>query len=496
MSGAGPEGTETLTHRAGRGAAWALMGRGTSTIIGIAFSFVLWRKLGPVDFGLVAMVMAVVYVLGDVRDLRLADALIRRKEVSGLQLNSVFFAHVGAGLLLSALMAGAAWALGLFVEQPVLICVAMVLGLKPFIESLSDVSRVLLVRRLAFNWIAVADVIALVAGGVCGVVMAWGGYGPWALVALNLVNVGVASAIVIFAAGWRPGGGASLGALRELGQFSFYLYGARNLTTFGRHVDKMLVGGFLGAAALGLYDRGFQLMRMPLERIAEVVSRVMYAALSEIKDDVARLRKAYLRAVRMLSLVTFPITLGLCVTARELVLAIGREKWAGAIPIIRILCVAAAVESVTMTVIWIFFATGRTKREFGWTCVTVVFTVAAVLGGVKYGAEGVAWAYLARTVALTVPTFLVAFRLIELRIWEFLHALAQTAAATCVMAGVVLGLRHALVAYAGFSTWGLLLAQVGCGVVVYPVCLWLMRSAALAEGVEMARMLMGVKRRR
>ena len=481
MTGAGGGESETLTARAARGAGWALLGRGTSTGLSIAFSLVLWRKLGPADFGLVAMVMAVVYVLGDVRDLRLADALIRRREVSGAQLDSVFFAHVGAGLLLSGLMAAGAWALGLLVEHPLLVRVAMVLALKPFIESLSDVSRVLLVRRLAFHRIAAADVAALVAGGVCGVAAAWTGYGPWALVALNLVNVTVASGMMIVAAGWRPGGRASLGALRGLGEFSLYLYGARNLTTFGRHVDKMLVGGFLGATALGLYDRGFQLMRLPLERIAEVVSRVMYAALSEIRDDVERLRNAYLRSVRMLSLVTFPITLGLCVTARELVLVIGREQWAGAIPLVRILCAAAAVESVTMTVIWIFFVTGRTRREFGWTCVSAALTAAAVLTGVRYGVEGVAWAYLARTVALTVPTFLVAFRLIELRLWGLARALAPTALAAGVMVAAVWGLRGLLLAHTGVSLWGLLSAEVGCGVVVYAGCLWLGKAAVCKE---------------
>ena len=487
MSELQPDDPRTLTQRAARGAAWALAGRGVSQAIGLVFSLVLWRLLVPADFGLLVPIMAVIYVLGDLRDLRFSHALIQRKDLSGIHLDSIFYLHAGVGLALTLLVLAAALLLGSFSRRQELVPIVAALGLMPFIESLADVPRALLTRRMAFNRIALADVASLVVSGASAVVLAILGYGPWALVSLSLVGAVLTTLILIVSAGWLPRLRASWAALCELGRFSFYLYGARNLATFGRNVDKILVGAFCGHAAAGLYGQGFKLMRFPLERIADVVSRVMYAALSEIRDDLERLRNAYLRAVRLLSLITFPVTLGLCVTAAEFVLAVGKAKWAGAIPIIRILCVASFVESVAMTARWIFFARGRTDREFAWTFVPVIVTVVAVALGLRHGVKGVAVAYLIRTLLLVVPTFLVAFRLIELRLWPVLRALVPTAVSAVIMAGAVLGLRGLLITHFDLTVWPLLFAEVACGVVVYVGCLWMGRAEVFREVMDLGK---------
>ena len=483
-----PPPKKTLADRAAAGAAWALAGRGLNQVLGLVLSMVLYRLLRPSDYGLIGMVLVFVYVLSDVRDLRFSDALIQRKNLDDLDSASAFLVQAGMGLLLSLALAGTAPLLARWVYNlPDLAPVALALGLKPFLDSIGDVPRALLVRRMAFKRIAMADIGALVISGGLAILLAAQGFGPWALVGLSLTNSMATSAFLLVGARWLPRPLASVARLREMRQFSLCLYGARLLGQVTRNVDKLLIGRFLGAISLGIYGQAFRLMMIPLEQVAWQIGRVMFAALSEIQDDLERVRSAYLRAMRLLSLVTFPLTVGLCVTASEFVLTVMGPKWADAINVIRVLALVGLVESVTTSVAWIFFARGRTDLEFAWSWIPLVFTVAAVAIGLRYGIEGVAVAYLIRTLLLGPPAFFIAFRLIGLRIGALFRHLAGTALATAIMAGIVLGLREATVRTMSLPAWSMLLLEVGVGAAVYVGLLWVGKAAAFTEALQLLR---------
>lgn len=482
-----PDDPRTLTQRASRGAAWAITGSGLRQVVGVVLSLVLMRLLSPDSYGLIGMVMAIVYIVNDVRDLRFADALIQRKQLSDGQRSSVFWLHVGVGSVLTAALVAGAPALAWFYGKPQLAPLAMALGLKPFLESLSDVSRILLTRRMAFKRIALAALASLVVSGAAATALAAAGYGAWALVCLNLLGSIVNSALLIVWAGWLPSLRLRWDRLRELRRFSLFLYGARVAGQFGRNVDKILVGRYLGAGALGLYGVGFRLMMKPLEQVAWQVNRVMFAALSEIQEDHERFRQAYLRGARMLAAVTFPLSIGLCVTAAEFIAAVGRQKWIGAVTATRILCATGCLESVLATAGWIFFAQSRTRREFRLTIASLIVTAGCIVAGLPYGIEGVAVAYMVRTVILTGPVMVLALRLIRLPFATVLRALAGPACAVAVMAGAVLGVREAMLRWTSFSTWSMLWIEVALGAVVYLACLRVTGPQVWKEAINLAR---------
>jgi len=489
MKGTDPQPAVTLTQRAARGAAWALVGRGLHQGLGVVLSLLFLGLLLPEHYGLIALGMVLVYVAGDVRDLRFADALIQRKELRTEHIRSAFSIQVGTGLLLSGVLAGLSPLLGRFYNAPELVLVAAALALRPFLDSLGDVSYALLVRRMAFGRVALSNVLSLALSGALAVWLAVAGWGVWALVALNIAGSVVRSAVLIACARWLPVPGWSWSAVREMWRFSMFLYGARFLGQLSRNVDKVIVGRILGDAAVGVYSLGFRLMMLPLEKIAWEVGRVMLSTLSKIQDDLERFRGAYLRAVAVLSLITFPVTAGLCVTAGEFVGAVAKPEWqlAGTVTVIRLFCLAGLVESVATTVGWIFFVRGRTDWQFAWNFVPLAATVAAVIIGVRYGVKGVAAAYLVRTTLLAVPAFGVSFRLIGLRLGSLFRALSATALATAVMAAAVLAVRAALIAHAALPAWSLLVIEAGVGVAVYLGLLWLTKPAVWREAIDLLR---------
>ncbi len=188
-----------------------------------------------------------------------------------------------------------------------------------------------------------------------------------------------------------------------------------------------------------------------------------------------------------MKLITFPVTIGLCVAAADLVHAFMRTEWAEGIRVIRIYSVIGFFESVGTTVGWIFFSLGRTKREFAWMAVQLGATIAAVLVGLRFGIVGVAAAYLVRTLVLLIPSFVVAFRLIELRVGVLLRWLAPTAAAAGIMGLAVWSLRAVLMVHFALPAWAMLIAEVAWGVAVYAACIWTIGSEVWAEALGLLR---------
>jgi len=478
----------TLTERTATGAAWALIGRGLHQALGLIIGMVVLRRLlDPADYGLVGMVLVFVYLAGELRDLRFADALIQRKDLDETHLDSTFFVHVSMGLALTLILSGSASLLAVFYSRPDLTLIAVALGLKPLLDSVSDVSHALLTKRLAISKVVIADLASVALSGGLAIALAAQGVGPWALVGLNLSASVVRSGMLIVGAGWLPSLRFSTRRVMELRKFSVHLYAARLVGTFTTNLDKLLVGRFLGHIALGHYSLAYNLMTLPIHNVSLAVGRVMFSALSEVQDDLQRFRNGYLRSVSLVSLVTFPMTAGLWAVAPEFIRALPGEKWLPAVPALRLLCVAGFIESVTWTAGWIYMAGGRTDIDFIWSLCRMAVTAAALAIGIQYGIAGVAMAYLVSTVILALPTFLIPFRLIRLGLGKLSRSLLPTAAASVAMAGAVVLCRNSLVSKVAPNALITLAAEIVLGAVIYYALLRAARAAVLGEAVQLLR---------
>jgi PST family polysaccharide transporter len=481
---------DNLSRRATHAAAWTLMGGGLRQLVGVGLSIALRGLLDKNDFGVVAIIMSLVAIANELRDPRLNDALIQRKELTEADLRTAFAGTVLGGLAASLLLAAITPAVAAFYGNRQLVWLGLALAAGPFLESWGGVSRALLTRNLKHKWIAAAELIALIVGGGVAVTMAATGSGPWALVAFNLTGSCVATLLVILMARWVPRPGFAADSLRSLWGFSSYHYGALCMGQVGRNVDKLVVGK-IGAAILGAYTLAFQLMMLPVEQVAWPIGRVMLPTLSQLQDDPERMRRAFLRAVRLLGLVTFPISAGLFVTAEEFTRVVYGEKYLEMVPILRILCAAGFVGTIASSIGWVFFTLGETKKEFYWTLAqTVGLTIGALLGA-PWGACGVAFGIVAATFLFSAIGFRIALRLIGLTPGEFLRALFPTAIAALVMILLLEGALLALFIQVG-KGWlvpdaALLAGEVIAGALIYGGCLWVTRAEAWRDGLQLAR---------
>jgi O-antigen/teichoic acid export membrane protein len=212
------------------------------------------------------------------------------------------------------------------------------------------------------------------------------------------------------------------------------------------------------------------------------ISRVVFSAFSRQQDDNEALAQGYLRATRTLAAVTFPVLAFLGVFADVVVDVYFGERWHGAIPYVRILAVVGALKCVVTCVGLLINAKGRADLSFRWS-VFILAVMSVALGyGVRFGVEGVCWAWVAVFVPQSVAIKIISHRLIGLPARRYVASLAPAVGLSLLLLVLLLGLRGCFLAWLGESalSWSALLALVAVlplyGVGVWKLCPWVFRG--------------------
>ncbi len=358
-------------------------------------------------------------------DMGLGASLIQKQAVSDRHLNSAFWVNVAAGAFLTILFGLTAPLIALFYKEPLLRLLTAIIALNLILNSLNVVQNALLDRSLNFRTKFWIGSVSLLVSGIVAIVLALNGAGVWSLVAQSIASTAIQVAIMWHLSSWRPRLSFDLSAFRELMHFGKNLMASSIVHYCGGNFDKLAIGRLLGSSVLGIYNLADKLMRLPINNVTGVTSTVMFPVLSAMQDEVESVKRTYLRATRMIALLTFPMMIGLSILAEPAILVVYGEKWREAIRVVQLLCFSGMAQSVYFTGGWIFLSRGRTDIILGWGVYTTLIRVIGVLIGAHWGIMGVAWAYVLGTyVFICYPTWSSAGRLVSLRFKELFRNLA------------------------------------------------------------------------
>lgn len=328
--GTGEDSSRGLRQRTLSGMVWIAWGGGVVAVLKIAVLVLLTRLLSPADFGVVAAALIIIGFSLTFSQLGLGSALVQRPALERRHISTAFFASTALGLLVAGLVWLAAPLIAAFFRMEQLTPVVRVLALMFPIVGVSTVAENLLQRDLRFRLLANADVVAYGVGyGLVGGVLALMGRGVWALVAAQLTWALLRAAIVLRKAPpiLRPR--PTWASFVELMQFGVGQSAARLGSFAADQADNLVAGRWLGAVALGLYSRAYQLMAVPTTLLGDVLDRVLFPTMARVQDDPRRLASAYLEGTALLALVTLPVGVVAAVLAPELVAVAFGSRWEG-----------------------------------------------------------------------------------------------------------------------------------------------------------------------
>lgn len=475
--------TPSLRTSLAGGTSWLLGTQTAGQAVQLATAVGLARLVAPAEFGVFAMAFAVAGLLAMLSDLGLGAALVQAPQLAPGTVRAAQRATLGAGLAGAAGFSLAGGALASLFAEPALVGVVPWLALHVVFAASASVPQAMLARALRFRAVALVEIAATALSCGGAILLAWRGLGVHALVAQAVGAPLVASVGLHLASGLRPRLRAPGDELHGLLRFGRYLTGHRLLEHVVRHADDVLVGRFAGAAALGLYQRAYHLMLLPVSRVGDVAARVLFPALVRLRDDPRRAKALYLKAVRLVALASFPAMAGLFVVAEELLHVLFGARWAPAAPVLRVLCLVGLMQSVGTTAGVIWRAHGRSDEQFRFALVAAASALLAYGIGIQWGMLGVAWAYLLRNLSLTWFNFALPGRLIGLRYRDVIGACVGTLACAGAMALGVAALDATWLA--GPPALSHLAAKIAAGALLYAAISAALRLRALEDLAEL-----------
>lgn len=466
-------GESTLTKKATRGVAWQSVLQVARQALSLISVSVLAHCVSPEAYGLVGLAGLIPSIFSTFQDLGTFSALVREPVLDDRFTSTVFWVNCLTGFAMFACAFALAGPVAVFFRNPALIPIVEVMAVFFIVYSLGVVPNALLTRKMAFGQISIAQFAGAVIGTITAVTLAVSGKGAWSLVFGAFANyAGTVAGYWVFGA-FRVRWTFDSKSIRRVASYGLNLSGYGIVNYVSRNADNLLVGRYLGSGPLGLYQMAYMFLTYPLINFTQMITQVVFPAMSQLQDDDERFRRVFIRASVLIALVMFPAMFGLFVTAGPFVQVIlGAKKWGPVVGLIMVFAPLCAAQSVATVCGVIYNVKGSTDRLFRWGAFSSVLFVISFAVGLRWGIQGVASCYAIMWSILALPGMAIPLRLIHLPLREYLGHFGQILTPALGMTAVAAAWLHGLKALGVGQPAVLLFSTAAVGAITYVGLLW------------------------
>ena len=334
---------ESLKDKTIKGVGWSAIDNVAGYAVTFVVGIILARLLSPEDYGLLGLIGIFTAICGSFISAGFGSALIRKKDATDDDYNTVFIFNLVMSTLLYGVLFICAPLIADFFERQELIALTRVSSLGMIIGSLAMVQRTRLTKRIDFKSQTKITIIAAIIRGIVGITTAFIGWGVWALVAQELTANAVSTIMLWFINRWVPKLKFSKKSFHELFGFGSKLLLSDIINNIWNQAYQIVIGKCYTPATLGQYTRAAMFSGILSNNLTSVIQRVSYPVLSSIQDDKSRLKEGYRRLIKTTMLITFASTFMLVAVAKPLILVLIGEKWLQAVGFLQIVCFSSTL---------------------------------------------------------------------------------------------------------------------------------------------------------
>lgn len=481
-----------MKDRIGKAVFWVGWSKGFVQFLSFVSTLYIARLLSPNDYGLMAMTGIWVGALAIVTEMGLSAVVIQFKDLDDRELNLCFWGAVGMAAAGYGVLYAAAPAIADWFAVPMLCEILRVVSLTLPLTAVKIIPDGLLRKALALDKTSRAEIVSVAVAIPVQVAMASAGFGVWALVTGTLLMPLIQSVMIFKFSAWRPGIRIGSARARAILNFGSAKLGGSISWAIYEQTDSLVLGKISGEVGVGLYSMAKQIALLPVHKISVVVNQIAFPLMAGLQDNVEQMRSVFLRQIRMVACLTFPLCIGLALVTEDLVWVALTEKWLPLVPVLQVLCVSSVVRSCEVLFPPILLSRYRAGVLFWWTIgLLFVMPIAFWAGAAMSGGLGVALVW-----ALVYPVMIAgmvqrALREINLN-WKMVwNEVSPILKGTLVMA-VSVSILHSAMHAADVATHMLrLVLSIGLGAVVYGGCIFWQGGRLVSEIVQLVRWVIG-----
>lgn len=332
--------SESLKIKARKGLFWSSIERFSNQGIQFAFGIVFARILSPSDYGIVAMTTIFFAIAQTFVDSGFSSALVRKKNRTQEDMSTCFWFNVGVGFFFYMILFLSGPMIAKFYNQLMLDSIIKISGLNVVLNSLCIVQQAQFTFSIDFKSQAKITLSASIISGILGIILAYMGYGVWALIWQGVAGATIRMFLLWIMSRWRPDRIFSGNSFRYLFRYGSKLLASGLLDTTYRNIYPIVIGKFYSSAQLGNFTRAEGWASLPSSNITGVLQRVTFPILSEMQDNNERLALNYRKLLRMSAFIVFPLMVGMAAVASPLIRIVITAKWDACVPMLQIICFA------------------------------------------------------------------------------------------------------------------------------------------------------------
>ncbi|MGV7092664.1 MOP flippase family protein [Enterobacteriaceae bacterium] len=473
----------SLRNKTISGAKWSAMATVIIISLGLIQMTVLARIIDSHQFGLLTVALVIIALADTLSDFGIANSIIQRKEISNLELTTLYWLNVGLGIvvciamfLLGDVIAGA-------LNNPDLAPLIKTLSFAFVVIPHGQQFRALMQKELEFNKIGSIETFSVMAGFTFTVVSAQ--FWPVAMTAIwgYLVNSVVRTMLFGFFGRkiYRPGLHFSLRSVASNLRFGAWLTADSLINYVNTNLSTLVLARILGASVAGGYNLAYNVAVVPPMKLNPIITRVLFPAFAKIQDDIGKLRLNFYKLLSVVGIINFPALLGLMVVSNNFVPLVFGEKWVSIIPILQLLCIVGLLRSIGNPIGSLLMAKARVDISFKFNVFkTFLFIPAIIVGGHMAGALGVTLGFLLVQIVNTVLSYFVMIKpVLGSSYREYIQSIWLPFYLSLPTLVVSWALGVALDGHLPLAS--LLAVQIGAGVLAFGVMIVLSRNALVVE---------------
>ncbi len=309
------------------GVFWQGLERFGTLFITLVINVILARLLTPAQFGVVAIVTALIDIATEFIDSGFSSALIQKKDTDEIDCNSVFYFNLLLGTLMVLIIFPLAPFIARFYGKTELTLLTRCIVLSLFFTSFASIQHTMLLKRMQFHLSFKISWVAQIPAGILGISLAYKGFGVWALVAQHLLKNFLRAILLFVFVKWHPHLVFSFKKLINLFSFGWKILCSNLLVSLSNNLTTMIIGKLFTLADLSFYQKGRHLPGLGMNIVNSTIGRVLFPAFSSIQDDKAQLRELAKRGLNNIMFFVIPIMGLLIVIARPFITILYTDKW-------------------------------------------------------------------------------------------------------------------------------------------------------------------------
>lgn len=384
------------------GALWNALELFSGKFIQIFVTIILARILVPADFGTIALLVIFTELSKVLLDSGFSQALIRKKNATEEDYNSIFYFNILIGIILYTLLYTLSPFISNFYNYPELTNIARIVFLTIIINSFGIVQNAIVIRDINFKVLAKRTIIANLLAGILAIYMANNGFGVWSLVIQIVVAALLRVVLLWITSNWKPSLNFSINPIKKLFSFSVNLLFTGVIDVIASNIQMLLIGKYYTSADLGFYSQSKILSAMPSQILTSIVKNVTYPVLSVINNDLIKVKQAYRKIITIAMFVIVPVMLILVAIGNNLIPFVLGEKWIPSVEYFMLLSFVGAIYPLYSINQNIFLARGNSKSLLKVSIIQKLIAISGIVITIQISVLALVISYMVTTLINTL----------------------------------------------------------------------------------------------